>query len=223
MDHQKIYNSLNRFLSQSKLRNLYLNVRKEFREQDAIGHNWDHVRRDILNAVYIGNKENADMDIVMPAIILHDIGYVTHSNDPFNHPLNGSRECIRFLDDWTQEQRRHISSCILKHKGKFPGFEYSEPETPEEKVVCDADQIDKFGWIGFLQMITVYVEYAEHGNKQYKSLKGIAKAMNKKGSICMYTETGKQLAAARTEPDFASIAIKMEEDLDFYEDWKEDF
>ncbi len=223
MEQQKIYDELNSLLSQPRLRKLYRKVEEEFREQDAIGHNWEHVRRDILNAVYIGGKENADMEIVMPAIILHDIGYVTHNHDPKNHPINGSHECIRFLCEWTTEQRVLISACILKHKGKFPGFEHSEPETLEEKVVCDADQIDKFGWVGFMQIIKVYVEYAELGNKRFKTLKGLAKGMKNQTSICLYTETGKQLAAERTEPDFASISAKIEQELNFYEDWKEEF
>lgn len=220
IDKKQVYNDLNTRLQEPRLKDLYRTVEKLFLVQDAIGHNWEHVRRDILNVVYIGREEHADMNIVVPAMILHDIGYVTHTHEPEMHPVHGSRECYRFLDAWPDDQKDSISSCILKHKGKFPGFEHSEPETLEEKVVCDADQVDKFGWVGFMQMLRVYVEHAAKGKEEYKTLTGLAKGMKKQKAIRLYTETGKKMAAERAEPDFSTVAEKLEEELEFYEDWK---
>ncbi len=143
------------------------------------------------------------MEIVMPAIILHDIGFVTHPHEPKKHPINGARECFRFLDDWTPEQRERISSCILKHKAKYPGYEHTEPETLEERVVCDADQVDKFGWVGFMQSLKVYVEYGIKGNERFKTLSG--------------------LAAQKSDPDFMEVSTKLTEELSLSEEWKEPF
>jgi len=224
MDRQKIYRELNRRLEEPRLRKLYQTVEAAFKEKDPIAHNWEHIRRDILNAVWIGLDEGADMEIVMPAMILHDLGYVTHSHDPKQHPVHGARECYRFLEEWTPEQREQISACILKHKGKYPGFEHAEPETLEEKVVCDADQVDKFGWVGFFQVIKVYVEYGSHmGIERYKTLTGLAEALTHQKRITLYTETGKRLAAERSDPNFMEISSKLAKELSFYEDWKEPF
>lgn len=223
MDKLKVYKDLTEYLREPRLGSLYRTVKRMFLEQDAIGHNWEHIRRDILNVVYIGRQERADMDIVLPAMILHDIGYVTHPLEPEFHPVHGSKECYRFLDSWTGEQRDIISSCILKHKGKFPGFEHSEPETLEERVVCDADQVDKFGWIGFLQMMRVYIEHATKGKEEYKTLAGLARGMKKQKAISLYTDTGKRMVSERLEPDFNLVAERLEAELLFYEGWGEDF
>lgn len=223
MDRQKIYGELNRLLEEPRLRKLYQAVESAFKERDPIAHNWEHVRRDILNAVWIGMEEGAAMDIVMPAMILHDLGYVTHSHDPKQHAAHGSRECYRFLEEWTPEQREQISACILKHKGKYPGFGHAEPETLEEQVVCDADQVDKFGWVGFFQVTKVYVEYGTKGIERYKTLAGLAEAMTHQEAIILYTETGKRLAADRSDPDFMEISRKLTRDLALYEDWQENF
>lgn len=39
-------------------------------------HNWSHIYRDTLNAIVIGEAERADMSIVLPAITMHDIGFL---------------------------------------------------------------------------------------------------------------------------------------------------
>src|SRR5947207_648152 len=39
-------------------------------------HNWAHAYRDTLNAIVIGEAEDADMSIVLPAITMHDIGFL---------------------------------------------------------------------------------------------------------------------------------------------------
>jgi HD superfamily phosphodiesterase len=224
MEPRKIYDELNRRLEEPRLEKLYRAVRSAFNEKNPIAHNWEHVCRDILHAVEIGLEEGADMDIVLPAIILHDLGYVTHSHDPRQHPLHGSRECFQFLEDWSTEDQQKISACILKHKGKYPGFEHEQPETLEEKVVCDADQVDKFGWVGFMQMMKVYVEYAYlMGMERFKTLAGLAEAMTHIEGVSLYTESGKRLAAARSEPDFVEISRKLFEGLTLYANWKEPF
>jgi len=74
MEPPKIYEELNRRLDEPRLGKLYRAVRSAFNDKNPIAHNWEHVRRDILNAVEIGLEEGADMDIVLPAIILHDLG-----------------------------------------------------------------------------------------------------------------------------------------------------
>lgn len=223
METQTIYAKLNDILSEPRLQTLYRKVESSFKQQDGIAHNWEHVRRDIVNVVQIGLAEHADMSIVMPAMILHDLGYLTHPQDPGNHPVNGSKECYAFLSDWTPEERDKISSCILKHKGKFPGFEHSEPETLEEKVVCDADQVDKFGWVGFMQMMRVYIEHGTKGFKKFNTITGLAKGILAQGIITLYTETGKRMAAMRRHPDFKVVSAELSKELSLYDGWKETF
>lgn len=221
MNHQTVYATLNSMLGQLRLRTLYTSVRDAFTAQGSVGHGWEHVRRVIVNAAWIGPEEHADMDIVMPAIILHDIGFVTNPEEPKKHPEHGARECRRFLEGWTEEQQEKIAGCILKHKAAYPGYSGIEPTTLEERVVCDADQLDKFGWIGVTQMIKVYTEYGIKGLERYKRHSGVVEGLRHLSEIQLYTETGKRIAAERTEPDHLVTAQRLEEELALSENWQE--
>ena len=183
MNTYEVKTELNKLFQEKRILDLYETVKKMFIAKNPIGHNWEHIQRVISHAVYIGLAEKADMHIVIPAVILHDIGYLSHPGEPRNHPVYGAEECFPFLADWTVEQREQISSCILKHKGKFPGFKQGEPETLEEQVVCDADQLDKFGWIGFMQMVKVYMEYVAEGDEKFKTMQGLVDGENSGGIL----------------------------------------
>ncbi len=221
MNQETVYATLDTMLAQPRLRNLLTTVRSAFEAQGSIGHGWEHVRRVIVNAAWIGPLEHADMDIVMPAIILHDIGFITNPDEPKKHPEHGARECRRFLDGWTEDQQEQISQCILKHKAAYPGYGGLEPATREEKVVCDADQLDKFGWIGVTQMVKVYVEYGINGLERYKHLSGIVEGLRHLSEIRLYTETGRRIAAERSEPDHLATARALENELALSENWRE--
>lgn len=206
-----------------RLRDLYQAVRSAFESRGPSAHGWEHVRRVIVNAAYIGREEKADMSIVMPAIILHDIGFVTNPDEPKRHPEHGARECHTFLTAWDEESRDKIARCILVHKAAYPGYRNMEPETLEEKVVCDADQLDKFGWIGLIQMVKVYAEYGSQGIERYQSIPGIVDGLRHLSSISLFTETGRRRAEELRGPEHLETARKLEDELDLSEGWNEDF
>lgn len=221
MNLNSIFTDLDIFLEEPRLRRLYIYTRTIFNAQSAIGHNWEHVRRDVINAAYIGIKENADMNIVMPAIILHDIGYVLYPTDPHGHAENGARECLPLLNEWSEPDRLLISECIRRHKGRYPGYEHMEPRSLEEKVVCDADQIDKFGWTGLVQVLKVYIEYGENGITKYKNMEQLGEGLGHLNSIYLYTDTARLIASTYKEPDWAHISKKLSEEHKTYAEWND--
>ncbi len=210
-------------MSEPRLRRLYQKVEQTFNERDTGTHDWEHVRRVIVNSIQVGLEERADMNIVMPAVILHDIGYATNPEEPQLHPMHGARECYRFLDEWSPADRDLIADCIRKHKAKWPGHTGAEPETLDEKVVCDSDQLDKFGWVGFLQVVRVYVEMGIIGMERYKTIAGLVDGISHQESVEFYTETAKRLAAELADPDFCDVAKKVTDQLSLYEGWREEF
>jgi len=222
MELGTVYTHLNELLTQPRMRTLYQQVREVFKSREYSAHNWEHVRRVILNSVYIGVEEKADMNVVLPAAILHDLGYATNPDDPPHHPQNGAKKCFPYLSAWTDAEQKAISNCILKHKGAYPGFD-QVPETLNEKVVCDADQVDKFGWIGFLQLLKVYIEHGRNGIGNYNTLPGLAEAMTHIGDIQLYTATAMRIARHMIGPDLAEASRDLKDDLAFYEGWTEPF
>jgi hypothetical protein len=214
------YAELDRVLGMPRFARLYEDVRTRFLAIQGIGHNWEHVRRVVINAALLCRQEGADPDIVLAAAILHDIGFVLVPAEPKKHDVHGAAGCHAFLSDWTPAQREAIARCILKHKGRFPGYQSGEPETLEEEVVCDADQVDKFGWVGLLQVVKVYAEYGTRGMERFQTLAGLADGLSQATGIHLYTESARRFVADRAEPDLARAAARLKEELSLYLGWK---
>lgn len=189
---------LQSYLAVARNRQLHDRVKVSFRDQGPIAHNWDHIFRDTINAIAIGEPEKADMGIVLPAIMLHDIGFL-YNPDPYCHHLIGAGKCFDWLLDWDEADRKRISDCIRSHKGKFPEFGI-EPDSIEAKVVHDADMLEKFGHTGILQSLRTYVEFGVCGIEKfqvYRDLHAIIKMQSELKALIFYTATGKALAEKR--------------------------
>jgi HD superfamily phosphodiesterase len=122
-------------------------------------HNWAHTYRDTLNAIVVGEAENADMSVVLPAITMHDIGFL-YGADGRTHGAMGADKLSDYLQSggitYPQEMIDKIASCIRTHKGSMHN---EKPDSLEAKVVADADLIEKFGPIGVYQNVRTFTEF----------------------------------------------------------------
>jgi len=205
---------LKKYLREQRVNKLYIKVKKEFQERGPVGHDWEHIYRAIIHALWVGEAEKADMNIVIPAIILHDIGFLYDKN-PSIHHITGSKNCIKYLDDWNREDREKVSKCILSHKGKI--FEFKiEPKSLEEKVVFDADTLDKCGNIGVYYTSKVMVEFALSGIKELSSIKKATSLLSKYENIKFYTKTAKRLARKKGGIILDKFFKKVSRELELY-------
>lgn len=152
---------LKKYLEIKRIKNIHDEVKIAFGQHDLVAHSWDHIYRDTINAIWIGEAEGAAMEIVLPAILLHDIGFL-HNPDPAVHNVLGAQKCVDWLGEWSEAEKKKISDCILCHKGKTAGFD-TEPESLAARVVHDADLLEKIGKIGILQGVRSYVEFGQRG------------------------------------------------------------
>lgn len=205
---------LRRYFETDRIADLYKRTQSAFAEKDLIAHNWDHIYRDIINALIIGEEEGADMRIVVPATILHDIGFL-YDPDPALHHKIGAQKCEEWLADWNRTDRKRIARCILVHKGKMREFTL-EPENLEEQVVCDADMLEKVGWIGVLQAVRTFVEFAQGGKHEYKRLTNLAATIAETKAVTFYTETGRRMAEGRGGFLRAEVCEKALRELEMY-------
>jgi uncharacterized protein len=118
------------------------------RSQDAEpAHDFLHVQRVAGNARRIAEAEGADLGIVLPAALLHEL-----FNYPKDHPdsaLSGevcAAEAAKVLADegYAPADIEAICECIRVHS-------FSRgivPETREAQVLQDADRLDALGAIG---------------------------------------------------------------------------
>ena len=120
-------------------------VEKELEGAEA-GHDWYHIERVWKLAEHIGEKENANTQVVALAALLHDIA------DPKFH--NGNETLAleiseRFLTenkvdaDVIQQVLYVIQNISFKNRGEAP----KQPSL-ELQIVQDADRLDAIGAIG---------------------------------------------------------------------------
>ncbi len=76
MDASTLRSKLQNYLDKgSTYKAVFEYTKQRFEDASELpAHNWAYAYRDTLNAIVVGETENADMTVVLPAITMHDIG-----------------------------------------------------------------------------------------------------------------------------------------------------
>lgn len=113
-------------------------------------HNLDYVMRVYNMCIKLSKYEkDVDMDILIPASLLHDIARVEESEDvtgEVDHAVLGSEiagEILKNLE-YDDEKIEKIKHCIVTHRFRTG----NEPNTIEAKILFDADKLDAIGAVG---------------------------------------------------------------------------
>lgn len=111
-------------------------------------HDWDHTQRVLRLCERIGPPEKADMDALLVAAVLHDIGreHQDRSGGRICHAEKGAVLAAPIVDTLPlhSDQQRNVLHCIRTHR--FRGTHL--PESIEAKVLFDADKLDAIGAVG---------------------------------------------------------------------------
>jgi len=111
-------------------------------------HDWEHTVRVYRLCKGIGAVEGVDMEVLSVAAYLHDIGRSCQddSNGAVCHAEKGAQMAWPFVNklSLSEEQKQNVIHCIRSHR--FRGN--PRPETPEAKVLFDADKLDAIGAVG---------------------------------------------------------------------------
>ena len=124
----------------NELEKLFIRIAKEQIDNSDPSHDIWHSLRVYKYAIEIARHENADLDIVIPASLFHDI---------VSYPKNDPREKLHGIESWAkaeqilqkistypQDKIKNVVYAIAKHT-------WSElPETLEWKVLRDADELE---------------------------------------------------------------------------------
>lgn len=115
-------------------------------------HDEGHVRRVVINARGLAEKEGADLAVVLPAAWLHDCVSVAKSSPERS---SASRLAAKRAGEWLRtrgypdEYIAAIEHAILTHSFSAG----VKPETLEAKVVQDADRLDALGAVGIARTL----------------------------------------------------------------------
>jgi len=154
-------------------------------------HGFDHTLRVARLAGVIGAREGAEMAVLVPAAIFHDIARPIEEETGVPHEEEGARMATAYL-----ESVRYPAECIAGIVHAIRAHRYSsgiDPGTLEARVLSDADNLDAMGAVGIAR---TFMQAGEQG-------RGIAdaaghfheKLLNLKDR--MYTESARELAGER--------------------------
>ncbi|MFQ6137168.1 MAG: HD domain-containing protein [Candidatus Hydrothermarchaeales archaeon] len=114
------------------------------------GHDYSHVLHITELAMDIGEKipDEADPFLVACGALLHDIGRINRESGTF-HGLEGAAIVEEYLE--ASEIGRDKVEKITRIVARHTPTSMIPPESVEEKIVFDADTLDRLGWMGVLR------------------------------------------------------------------------
>ncbi|MBN1666207.1 MAG: HD domain-containing protein [Anaerolineales bacterium] len=112
---------------------------------------WEHTLRVSQYGRQLAEAENADVELVVAACLLHDVAHFESEGDYKGHGRLGARIARPLLEtlEYPPEQIDNICYAIAVHVDGVAGFEH--PDTTEAHCVSDADNLDRFGAYRILQ------------------------------------------------------------------------
>ncbi|HQD25912.1 MAG TPA: HD domain-containing protein [Methanoculleus thermophilus] len=178
-------------------------VRTALRESGA--HGFDHTGRVVRLCEQLGAREGADMAVLIPAALFHDIARPLEEETGVPHEEEGARIAAAYLRSvrCPEDRIAAIAHAVRAHR-------YStgiDPATLEARVLSDADKLDAMGAVGIAR---TFIRAGERGGGIPDAVDHIrAKLLNLKD--LMYTKTAREIAAKRHALLVAFLAALEEE------------
>ncbi len=115
-------------------------------------HDHQHIYRVLYSALDIAKEYEIDIDVLIAAALLHDIGRDAQFKNPgLDHALIGADMTYKFLltIGWPEDKAHHVKSCIATHRYR----NNNPPASMEAKILYNADKLDVTGTIGIARTI----------------------------------------------------------------------
>jgi len=157
----------------------------------AGSHGMDHVERVTRLCRQIGAEEHADMAILIPAALLHDIARPAEKAQGTPHEEEGARIAAMYLRSIHYDETRipAITGAIRTHRFRSKEL----PATLEAKILSDADKLDAMGASGIAR---TFIRAGEHSGGIDDAVAHVHDKLLKLRGM-MYTESGRRIAGTR--------------------------
>jgi len=144
-------------MENTEMQTMLAHVETFFRQSGT--HGLDHTLRVTRLCEEIGLAENADMRVLIPAALFHDIARPIEDETGIPHQEEGARMAEEYLRsvDYDAGRIPEIIHAIQAHR-------YStgpEPQTLEARILSDADKLDAIGAVGIAR---TFMQAGEHGD-----------------------------------------------------------
>ncbi len=163
--------------------------------QDALSssgsHGFDHVMRVTRLCEFIGKKEQADMDILVPAALFHDIARPLEEKDATPHEEEGAKIAGICLSSMGYDPALivQITRAIRTHRYRSG----SKPGDLEGKILADADKLDAMGATGIAR---TFMQAGERGGDMQDSIDHIHDKLLKLNDH-LYTKAAREIGQER--------------------------
>ena len=146
----------------NELRTAYGDVEAYMRScMNDSAHDVDHIYRVLNYALDIaGHEEGADVDLLVVACLLHDIGRAEQLADPaVDHARAGADKACAWLIEkgYSDEFAQKAGDCVRTHRYRSG----SPPVSLEAKILFDADKLEACGVIGIARTLQYKAHTAE--------------------------------------------------------------
>lgn len=174
-------------------------------------HDINHAHRTLANAILIAKKEKADLDIVIPAALLHDFVFYP-KNDPrakmaSDESADAVAKILKKMEDFPKHKVASVHSAI-KNCSFSKGLKHT---ILEEQIVQDADGLEATGAIAimrtfassgamqrqFYNPVDPFCKKREPDSKNYALDLFFVRLL--KVQTRMYTKTARKIAERRTK------------------------
>ena len=138
---------------------VYLEARKRYDQAGREHHNFQHVLRDLYRALVIAEtEESVDFNVLIPSVLLHDIGFFDPEFQTRGHDETGAELSRGLLAGLGYEETtiEAVVECIRSHKGRA-----SLPRSLEAKILYDADVLEKAGLFALILGGKLICEFRE--------------------------------------------------------------
>ena len=184
---------------------------------NSSGHDWYHIERVCKLAKYIGEKEGADLDIVIASALLHDIGFSREMDSGVDH----ADESARMAEDFLEKIGFEISKVDkVVYAIKFHRYgKKVKPNILEVKVLQDADRLDALGAIGIAR---AFAYGGARGAPMYNPMEDVEEynPLNIKSTITHFQEKLLKIKEKLNTDTAREIGMKRHE---FMEKFLEEF
>ena len=163
----------------------------ENRLQNHGAHGLDHTLRVTRLCEIIGEEENADRRILIPAAMLHDIARPIEEETGAPHEEEGAKiaELLLISLGYPDKQIPAITHAIRTHRYRSE----NKPLTLEAKILSDADKLDAIGTVGIAR---AFMSAGEKNGDIQDAIDHIYDKLLKLSEM-MYTDSARNIASDR--------------------------
>lgn len=141
-------------MKNNKIKLIEIYVKGKLKNEKS-GHDFEHVKRVLRNALKISENYKVDKEVLILSCLLHDIGF--QNGYVKNHDVVGSNEAKKILKkfNYSEEKIKKVCSAISNHCRNLRRFSKEKIKSLpiEDNILADADNLDAFGAIGLIRQI----------------------------------------------------------------------